>query len=390
MTFNPKSPSKFVGLTPGFQSQNGDSWNLGLTPSIFGGFGASSGGSKGMGGTGITPLLNGFAKEINPFEFTFAGVEPDSNEGIDSAHGEKRGLETPGEVIDPKRFKPSAPTSSGTNSLPIPKPKRADTDSGSSAISSVEGRSFFSSGNLSSGLETSNSEGPSKYTSSIQINEITNSHLKEDSGSAGGAQAIISGLAINPQQLINGVQDITASQLRKVQQQPQPQQYHVRPSIESADGFHFQAPPTSSAAMKNGSTYSQSTLYIPPFQGNARNTRSNVGVAKSPSEIILSDEDEDEDDEYTQPVLKNKGKKKENVSPTTKSKGAAVNGNGLKGKGKESKSKVLKIEDTEEDKRKQFLERNRIAACKSRQKKKEWIQNLGVRESAFNVSLCSV
>ena len=35
--------------------------------------------------------------------------------------------------------------------------------------------------------------------------------------------------------------------------------------------------------------------------------------------------------------------------------------------------------DGDEDKRAQFLERNRLAACKSRQKKKEWIKSLEIQ-----------
>ncbi|KAH8916653.1 hypothetical protein BT69DRAFT_1339966 [Atractiella rhizophila] len=64
------------------------------------------------------------------------------------------------------------------------------------------------------------------------------------------------------------------------------------------------------------------------------------------------------------------------TSPAVKSKSAGSSKSKKKNKDKEKKVEKEEEVDPEEEKRKQFLERNRIAACKSRQKKKEWVSNL--------------
>ena len=74
------------------------------------------------------------------------------------------------------------------------------------------------------------------------------------------------------------------------------------------------------------------------------------------------------------------------LAKRTKGKPAPVAGKGKKAVGKKGKKVVVEEpeeeldEADEEARRKLFLERNRIAACKSRQKKKERVGNLESRQ----------
>ncbi|EXK23827.1 hypothetical protein FOMG_19415 [Fusarium oxysporum f. sp. melonis 26406] len=123
-----------------------------------------------------------------------------------------------------------------------------------------------------------------------------------------------------------------------------------------------------------------------------------IGSARGPSDgSIASDESE-----QARPNMRGKGKRNRSPAngqpradepPTrvpfnekSKSNAAAIN-NGMNFSD-ESKTKLedngYKLKMADEEKRKNFLERNRIAALKCRQRKKRWLTNLQTKIDIFN------
>lgn len=362
------TPTKYLNDSSAF------SMGSGLTPSLFGSLG---------GPRGFTPSMNDGGNEFNPFEMSLGGggdktrrssfsnmleesqaSHPSNDFDLLSsntlANGRKRALSspaitTPGGSKFPFLVQPTQVPSGAMPNLAIKPTKRPRM----SVVSSASGMSDFrvlSAGNSDTSPDSSSVPTPPDSSSYL------NHDMMKDPSPLGHSQDL--DIDVNGENGLSSHQQTDSSNIfSQLQQQRHFLLANNQPSFSQPQPLPLRP---LDIKIKNESAEPSPVATMPPLTRSA----SKKGKAPARTARVISSADG-------------------SPEPQPKPKRAAG------GKKKAQQKKDEELEQHNEDdgdlsedslKRKQFLERNRIAACKSRQKKKEKVGKLEQSEPLFSLS----